>query len=95
MEAGSLMSIATPPVRFPPGPRRLCVWPRTSPRRSSERSATALMKARMMPSPMKLYRMVKTLPAAVDGERSPWPTVVRVTTLKYSEPRKPHPSICR
>jgi hypothetical protein len=42
-----------------------------------------------------MYGMVKTLPAAVDGERSPWPTVVRVTTLKYSESRKPHPSICR
>ena len=28
-------------------------------------------EARTMPSPTKMYGMVKTLPAAVDGERSP------------------------
>jgi hypothetical protein len=49
----------------------------------------------MIPIPTSMYRMVKTLPAAVVGVRSPYPTVVSVTPLIYSESRKLHPSSCR
>jgi hypothetical protein len=51
-------------------------------RRSIERSATAFTKPRMIPIPTKMYGMVKTFPVAVAGVRSPYPTVVSVTTLK-------------
>jgi len=56
--------------------------PLVSLRRSIERSATAFTKPRMIPIPTKMYRMVKTFPVAVAGVRSPYPTVVSVTTLK-------------
>ena len=47
-----------------------------------ERSTTAFTKPRMIPIPTKMYRMVKTLPDTVVGVRSPYATVVSVTTLK-------------
>jgi hypothetical protein len=64
-------------------------------RRSIACSATAFTEPRMIPTPTSMYRMVKTLPAAVVGVRSPYPTLVSVTPLIYSESRKLHPSTCR
>src|SRR5215210_4117231 len=63
-------------------------------RRSISRSAILLRKARIIPIPMKMSPMVKTLLMAVVGVSSPYPTVVSVVTLKNSESRMLHPSAC-
>jgi hypothetical protein len=44
--------------------------------------ASVARKASRMPTPTSRYTTVKSLPASVSGVKSPYPTVVSVTTLK-------------
>ena len=50
------------------------------------------MKPRRMPMPIMIERMVNTFERGAVGDRSPYPIVVSVMTLKYSESRMLQPS---
>ena len=49
----------------------------------------------MIVTPLRMYTTVNSFDASVEGVRSPNPTVVTATTLKYSESTQPQSSNSR